>query len=394
MGDTIAQTRFENVSKHSNDLLLARARVESSGDEESLGEDASKQGRINAIDADEDITLVNDQDDADMFDVNTLTGDEVLAEQEVATKDGNFTVDEVTLAQALATLKSVKSKVKGDVIEETSVPASAASTKVSAATTTTTATLPTLRKGIVITELGTSITTTKISSPSSQAKVQDKGKEKMIEPEKPLKKKDQLKLDEEIALKLQAEIYEEERLAREKDEANFTTEQKATLFKELIEQRIKHFASKRAEEKRNKPPTKAQRRKTMITYLKNMKGYKDLKSKDFDSIKELFDKAFKRVNMFVDYKTDLGEGSLKRVGDELEREVTKKKKVDDVQETAEVDDGQEATKIKELMKIIPDKEEVAIDVIPLATKPPTIVDWKIHKEGKKNYYQIIRADGS
>ncbi|GKF41463.1 hypothetical protein Tco_0124805, partial [Tanacetum coccineum] len=32
--------------------------------------------------------------------------------------------------------------------------------------------------------------------------------------------------------------------------------------------------------------------------------------------------------------------------------------------------------------------------IPLATKPPSIIDWKIHKEGKKNYYQIIRADGS
>ncbi|GJW78118.1 hypothetical protein Tco_0139800 [Tanacetum coccineum] len=50
------------------------ARVESSGDEESLGEDASKQGkRINAINEDEDITLVNVQDDADveMFDVGT-----------------------------------------------------------------------------------------------------------------------------------------------------------------------------------------------------------------------------------------------------------------------------------------------------------------------------------
>ncbi|GKE10187.1 hypothetical protein Tco_1413738 [Tanacetum coccineum] len=45
------------------------------------------------------------------------------------------------------------------------------------------------------------------------------------------------------------------------------------------------------------------------------------------------------------------------------------------------------------MEVVPDKEEVAIDVIPLATKPPTIVDWKIHKEGKKSYYQIIRADG-
>ncbi|GKE16779.1 hypothetical protein Tco_1424356 [Tanacetum coccineum] len=104
----------------------------------------------------------------------------------------------------------------------------------------------------------------------------------------------------------------------------------------------------------------------MITYLKNMEGWKhkDLKSKYFDSIKELFDNAFKR------------------------------QKVDDVQETTEVDNDQEAANIKELMNIVPDEEEVAIDAIPLATKPPTIVDWKIHKEGKKNYYQIIRADGS
>ncbi|GJQ97786.1 hypothetical protein Tco_0008925 [Tanacetum coccineum] len=91
----------------------------------------------------------------------------------------------------------------------------------------------------------------------------------------------------------------------------------------------------------------------MITYLKNMKGWKhkNLKSKDFDSIKELFDKAFKRVNMFVDYRTDLVEGSLKRAGYELEKEVTKKQKVGDVQETAEVDDDQEAAKIKSLWKL-------------------------------------------
>ncbi|GJU21590.1 hypothetical protein Tco_1154932 [Tanacetum coccineum] len=308
MGDTIAQTRFENVFKDSNDILLARgntlqsgedslklnelmelARVESTGDEESLGDDASKQGRINAIYVDEDITLVNDQDDADMFDVNTLICVEVLAEQEVATKDVNLTVDEVTLAQALASLKSVKPKVKANVVEEPSVPVSAASTKVNAATTTTTATILTPRKGIVITELGTSTTTTKISSQPSQAKVQDKGKEKMIEPEKPLRKKYQISFDEEIASKLQAEFDEDERLAREKDEAKvalteewddiqakvdvdyqlaqrlqvkeqeqFTTEQKVTLFEELLEQRKNHFAAKRAEEKRNKPPTKTQ----------------------------------------------------------------------------------------------------------------------------------------
>ncbi|GKB83471.1 putative ribonuclease H-like domain-containing protein [Tanacetum coccineum] len=112
-------------------------RVESFDDEENLGEDASKQGRrINATDADEDITLVNVQDDVDneMFDVDALNGEEVF----------------------VAGLKSLKPKVKGDVIEEPSIPVSvvSASTKVSAATTTT-ATIPTPRKGIVITELGT-----------------------------------------------------------------------------------------------------------------------------------------------------------------------------------------------------------------------------------------------
>ncbi|GJV98093.1 uncharacterized mitochondrial protein-like protein [Tanacetum coccineum] len=169
MGDTIALTRSDNVSKLSNDPLLARGntvlsgedslklqelmalcttlqsrvlalettkttqaneiaslkkeRVESSGDKEDLGEDASKQRRrIHDIDTDKDITLVND--DNDMFDVGTLTGDEVLVEQVVAAKDVNLSVDEVTLAQAFATLKSAKVQEKGDVIKEPSVPVS------------------------------------------------------------------------------------------------------------------------------------------------------------------------------------------------------------------------------------------------------------------------------
>ncbi|GKC11704.1 putative ribonuclease H-like domain-containing protein [Tanacetum coccineum] len=49
---------------------------------------------------------------------------------------------------------------------------------------------------------------------------------------------------------------------------------------------------------------------------------------------------------------------------------------------------------KNVMKVILDEEEVAVDAIPLATKPPSIVDFKILKEGKTSYFQIIRADGS
>ncbi|GJT41583.1 hypothetical protein Tco_0941448 [Tanacetum coccineum] len=125
----------------------------------------------------------------------------------------------------------------------------------------------------------------------------------------------------------------------------------------------------------------------MCTYLKNMEGkkLKDLKNKSFDSIQKIFYRAFMRMNTFVDFRTNLVEGSSKRAGKELEQESTKKQKVDEDKDTVE---------LQSLMKVIPDEEEVAIVVVPLANKPPTIVDWKIHKEGKKIYYQIVRADGN
>ncbi|GKB91798.1 hypothetical protein Tco_0964070 [Tanacetum coccineum] len=118
----------------------------------------------------------------------------------------------------------------------------------------------------------------------------------------------------------------------------------------------------------------------MSTYLKNMTGYKhnQLKNKSFDDIQKLFDKAMKRVNTFVDMDKKLvegskvrvkgseirAEGSSKREGEELEHENAKKKKVDDVKETA---------KLKNLMEDMPDEEEVALDVIPLAIKSPSIL---------------------
>ncbi|GKG05161.1 hypothetical protein Tco_0325247, partial [Tanacetum coccineum] len=98
--------------------------------------------------------------------------------------------------------------------------------------------------------------------------------------------------------------------AGEKEE--LTINEKATLFQQFLEKIRKHFIAKRAEEKRNRPPIRAQQRSIMCTYLKNMAGLKpkDLKSKSFANIQELFDKAFKRVNTFVDFRTELVEGTI------------------------------------------------------------------------------------
>ncbi|GKC66643.1 hypothetical protein Tco_1099241 [Tanacetum coccineum] len=59
-----------------------------------------------------------------------------------------------------------------------------------------------------------------------------------------------------------------------------------------------------------------------------------------------------------------------------------------------MEDDKETTELQRMMEVILDEEEVALDAIPLATKPPIIVDWKIIKEGKICYYQIIRANGN
>ncbi|GJY91799.1 putative ribonuclease H-like domain-containing protein [Tanacetum coccineum] len=73
--------------------LMGSARVVSS-EEESLGdqEDESKQGRIDDIDADKDIYLVNVHRDEDMFGVNDLEGDEEKAQK---VEEANIAWDDI-----------------------------------------------------------------------------------------------------------------------------------------------------------------------------------------------------------------------------------------------------------------------------------------------------------
>ncbi|GKD75086.1 hypothetical protein Tco_1333368 [Tanacetum coccineum] len=143
-------------------------RVESS-DEASLGdqEDASKQRRkIANIYADAEVTLIDEtqarNDDNLMFDTSVLDEQEVKVEKVVSTVE-------------------------------------------------------------VTTESATTTTVDELTLAQTLIDIKDdKGKEKMIEFEKPLKKKDQIMYDQEVALnlqaQLQAEFKEEERLTRQKEE--------------------------------------------------------------------------------------------------------------------------------------------------------------------------------
>ncbi|GKA84850.1 hypothetical protein Tco_0806504 [Tanacetum coccineum] len=162
----------------------------------------------------------------------------------------------------------------------------------------------------------------------------------------------EIKAEKTQNIRLQAQFDKEERIAREKEEANtaliaqwndiqdkveidyelaqrlqaeeqeeLTIEEKSKLFQQLLEKRKKQFTAKRAKEKRRWKP-------------------KDLQNKSFASVQELFENAMKMVNTFLDIDIELVEGSeireeessSKKVGDELEQEPTKNQKIDDDKE--------------------------------------------------------------
>ncbi|GKA92865.1 hypothetical protein Tco_0814790 [Tanacetum coccineum] len=186
---------------------------------------------------------------------------------------------------------------------------------------------------------------------------------------------------------------------------------------ELMEKRRKHFATLRAQEKGNRPPTKAQKRSQMSTYLKHMGGYKhkQLMGKSYDEIQKLFDKEMKRVNTFMAMSSEAQESNEKKVEGseekakssrkkslgkkravkEQKQESPKRQKLEDDKETDEQEEV-EADDTAELKKhlVIKKDDDIAIDAIPLATKPPVIVEYKLVKEGIMVHYQLIRADES
>ncbi|GKD63685.1 hypothetical protein Tco_1305793, partial [Tanacetum coccineum] len=420
-------------------------------------EDASKQRtRIEDINADAEVTLVNEtqerQDEDLMFDTRVLDDDEVCVDVTTIKKE-----EQSTKTGEAVTTAGVEDSVAPIIPITAGVEDSAAPTIPTAVEETLAQTLMEIKvakpkaKGIVFHDLEKYVSKPTVSV--TQPSIKDIGKAIMQEPERPLTKKDQVALDEDLARNIQAqldtEIIEEERLERQKqEEANIaliesweniqamieadrllakrlqtrereelTDEEKGKMFMELMEKRRKHFAALRAQEKRNRPPTKAQKRNKMSTYLKYMGGYtyKQLMGKSCDEIQKLFDKDMKRVNTFVAMSSEAQESNEKKVEGseekakssrkkslgkkraikEHQQESPKRQKLGDDKETDEHEEveADDTAKLKKHLVIKKD-DDIAIDAIPLATKPPMIVEYKLLKEGIMVHFQLIRADGS
>nr|GEX70692.1 hypothetical protein [Tanacetum cinerariifolium] len=147
--------------------------------------------------------------------------------------------------------------------------------------------------------------------------------------------------DEELTQRLQAE---------ERDK--YTKVDQAKMLVDIINQRKRYFAAKRAKERRNKPMTQAQQRTYMFNYIKHIRSYtlKQLKKLSFDEINELFEVTMRSINDFVPIESEddkavpkLAEArSLKRdVEEELKHEGSKKQKTSEASGLAQEQPGKE-----------------------------------------------------
>ncbi|GJR82556.1 hypothetical protein Tco_0153341 [Tanacetum coccineum] len=125
----------------------------------------------------------------------------------------------------------------------------------------------------------------------------------------------------------------------------------------------------------------------MCAYLKNMVEFthNQLKNKSFDEVQKAFDKTMGWIDSFVPMDSEVVkdrvegsenrvEDSTKRAGEKLEQEVAKKQKMEDDKEKED---------LKQCFEIVQD-DEVAIDVIPLATKEDLENLWKLVKTKHEN----------
>nr|GEV27024.1 reverse transcriptase domain-containing protein [Tanacetum cinerariifolium] len=170
----------------------------------------------------------------------------------------------------------------------------------------------------------------------------------VVEEPKPMKKKQQVKMDEEYARKLHEELNQD----IDWDVAIDHVKQKAK--EDPYVQRYQVM--------KKRPQTEAQARRNMIMYLKNVVGFRldYFKGMSYDDIRPIFEAKFNSNIEFL---------------------LKSKEQIEEKENRA-------------IEKIVPDKDDdVYTEANPLSRKVP-VVDYQIIQLNNKPRYKIIRADGT
>nr|GEW29919.1 copia protein [Tanacetum cinerariifolium] len=329
--------------------------------EDFMMEDASNQRRmIDALYSDVGVTLMDDKEEEKKAEEDKVAGDDQEVVDVVTT--AKLITEVVTVASELVTaanttITAAEPQVSAAIIIVVPVRVVASSTR--------------RRKGVVIRDPKEESTTII----PADTKSKDKGKGIMVEEPKPLKKKQQVKMDEEYTRKLHEELNKD----IDWDVAIDHVKQKAK--EDPFVQRYQGM--------KKRPQTEAQARKNMIMYLKNVAGFRldYFKGMSYDDIHPNFEAKFNsNISFLLKSKDQLEEEenrAIESINKTSAQKAAKRRKLN-----KEVED------LKRHLEIVPDEDDdVYTEANPLVRKVH-VVDYEIINLNNKPHYKIIRADGT
>nr|GEY99343.1 hypothetical protein [Tanacetum cinerariifolium] len=318
---TVDQPSTSKPQKKQKPRRKQRKEVEVSNDE-SEDEDHVPTPSSDPLPSGEDSFTLNELmgriNDDEMFGVDDLTGEEVVMDtttgehEEQIIKDVS-TAEPVTIAGEVVTTTTVKDIAAPiiDINEDEITMAQAL------------AALKSIKPKVVQLQIPT------VSSSK------DKGLAKMIEPKVPIKKKDQIRIDEEYARKLEAKEQEAARLSRaqQDEEANNSWDNIQAMMD------ADRLLAKRLQAREREEFSEVQKARL-----------------SFDEIKKLFDREMRKVNDFIAMDLEAQESSTKRTAEHLKSDISKKQKEDENVKPV-IDDTEE---LKKCVEIVPGDGDEAI----------------------------------
>nr|GEU36626.1 hypothetical protein [Tanacetum cinerariifolium] len=277
-----------------------------------------------------------------------------------------------------------------------------AATSITVATITAAPSATRRRKGVVIRD--PEETTTPSIIINFEPKSKDKGKEIMFEEPKPQKKQAQIEQDEACTRELEAKLNKNinwddviDQMQRKEKEDNAVMREDLEVLWQLVKERFASLKPKSFSDdfllttlayERRIDIIDADDETTLVNDADNeMFNVDDLGGEELAKRLQVQEQAeFSDVEKATLFQQLLEKGRkhfvAKRVEEKRNKPTTQAQKRKII-----------CTYLKNIKGYKLKDEEVAIDAISLAVKSPRIVNWKIYKEGKKSYYQIIRADG-
>nr|GEW23497.1 hypothetical protein [Tanacetum cinerariifolium] len=210
----------------------------------------------------------------------------------------------------------------------------------------------------------------------TETKSKDKGKGIMVEEPKPMKKKQQVELDEAYARKLQEELNQD-------------------IDWEVAIDHVKQKAKEnpyvqRYQTMKKRPQTEAQARRNMMMYLKNTAGFRMdyFKGMSYDDIRPIFKAKFNsNIEFLLKTKEQIEEEdniAIAIINETPAQKAAKRRRLNE--------EAKDVEELKQHLKIVPDEDDdVYTEATPLARKVP-VVDYQIVHFNNKPHYKIIRAD--